>query len=365
MRSRLGVILLGGATFGAMFGAGAVPIMFHTPSRFVLAVTSAIVGLQAAQSAVLQTVGRAREDSLRLRVALGLLASIAFVVTLRVPSSLAVAALATCAGATVGYAIGRIAASTLLTAGGVEFQVLMAVRAVILLLVTTLASAIAEARLLLGVISFAIALGALCLLAPRPTRLTSGNLERGHKRAVLLFAVGLGASLYYRNDINWLRASLLGLPDFEAWHIGLLLYSGIQAVIGFGVIHVLFSSRSAWSSKVLTISTKNMLIVWLLWSAAAIVVLLSVPSGSLWLALGLCAGLAAVVGVLSGVAHTCELSWAPYVAGIAGATLVLVMLKVQVEPGQVLAAENALIGTFILIVLTTNVLRKRWQQRCS
>jgi len=165
--------------------------------------------------------------------------------------------------------------------------------------------------------------------------------------------VGLCASLFYRNDATWLRASVALSPDFNLWNVGLVFYSGLQGVTGVLVVQALFARRMSAVHLISRVTLAQRAFVFGAWIAVAGAFLLASSSLPVWAVIAIAAALSVVVGVASGLAHVSGLNWAPYVGGVLGALALVWILRAGGDPRVGLLAMNAIIGTVTLGALAS------------
>lgn len=356
----LQAVTFAGLTFLGVYLVLFLPAFMGASNGLILYIAALTVGVQAAQSSVIQ-IGRqpniaiAKNPIIMAAIAVGL--SILAVVVSASPVLDAV--LATTSGSILGITLGRSGLVVLGGKGGTAYQSFQAVRSVGLVVAAVASSGtdkfvpdaapVVATVVIAGISFFSPRIGRRRVGFSRPDSLTGG--------AVWWVLLGLLASLFYRNDVNWVRTAVANSSDFLLWHYALIGYVAVQGVIGFLVVQLIFSRRREWATWVYIWTRRLGLQFAIMWTAAAVVVLLLAPQLPVIPSVALCAFLAAVVGILSGLAHVVELNWAPYIAGVIGVGLLAFSLVLQLDVRLALVIENVVIGSIIIIFIL--VFRRR------
>lgn len=345
---------LAGVTFFGVYLVLFLPALLGASNGLILYIAALTVGVQAAQSSVIQ-VGRQPNFALARNPSLMAAAAVCLTALAALGSfdPLFDAVLATTSGAILGITLGRSGLIVLGGKGGTAYQSFQATRS-IGFVVAAVASTIAEKFVPNAApIVATIVVAALSFFSPRVGRrrlgFTSPELLTG--RAAWSVLLGLLASLFYRNDVNWVRTAVANAPDFLLWHYALIAYGAVQGIIGFLVVQLIFSSRQAWRTRVVRWAGQFGWQFAGLWTASVVVAVIVAPQMPIVLSVALCSVLAAVVGIMSGLAHVVELNWVPYLAGVLGVALLSLSLMLQVDTRLAIVIENAVIGSVILVLI--------------
>ena len=335
-----------GGSWAALFLAVLAPGLFAGDARFTTVIASLVVGLQTGQSAVVQV------GSALLRGLWTQLATIASACALVIGvaffdiSTFSVPVVTTIAGCGLGVVIGSKAQAVLSSQGSVAYQYFQLRRALWLLSVVSVATV--THRITGSDLPSYAFLGLGCASIALSTISLSSQRRDGHI-GVILF--GLGASLFYRNDVNWLRASVSGSPDFSKWHVLLAMFVGVQGIVGFAVVHLVLSQRARAVAWVAMLTSSR------IWKAIAIWIALSLAAlwatdhfASPFVAVTCATLLTIIVGLASGVCHGAGINSAPYIAGILGTSVQLGLLKGGVYPGFALVLQVVIIGLVLVAV---------------
>lgn len=326
-----------------------------------------VVGIQAAQSAYIQIAPR-WAISILPAAAFYLLAAGLASVSLWVSGPFALAIVGTSAGAALGLPFGAQALRTLDERGGLSYQTFQVARSFgvivgVLIFALTWPSSTGFAAVLLVVMSTTV--GALTWLLARAALGRRGTRTNGHdphrpeaQFATILLALGLAASLFYRNDTNWLRASLASSPDFDEWHVALVAYSAIQGLVGFLVIQRLLSNRAGLRPSLAKLVGRWRVAALISWPLLGVMGTALSSVSPVYVAVVISSILAIGVGMLSGAAHVLVLNWAPYIAGVLGTLSLLGLLALGVDPRVVLCVSNSIIGLIVLIILAWRGVRE-------
>lgn len=315
-----------------------IPQLLGSSSVYLVALSAIVVGMQAAQSTVVQ--------SNISRLPLGenyrwsaLLVIVAAVLITFFPHALELiwwTITLTVGGAILGLGIGRDALEVLTHKGGREYQRVLAIRSLVLL-VGAVAGAIVGSW---EVLIFALIFSSYVMFSTSKIGEISGSaLSIGVYGTVLL---GLAGSLFYRNDVTWVRTAVAGSDKFEYWNIYLVVYAGAQAFIGLGVVHFVLSNRNKWrlvlkqrKRLISRISYLGLVVAFGLGCAA-----LYISEVPLIVSMAISLVIVSLVGVVSGFSHAWSRSWAPYLAGILGTTVLIAGLRFLDQPGQALLVAN-------------------------
>jgi hypothetical protein len=317
-------VLLLGATWGLTFAAIAIPGMSTDGGIVGVAVASHLVGVQVAQSVAVQLGGVWSIERLSIWVWLVVLVAAGVGVATGVP---ALVPCATLSGVVGGLASGAFLAQLLNDGRRMQYQEFLFTRS---LAVCFLAAAATGAALI--VISPQVAAGAYCVLATGILLLTQKTSAlRRDPTPTLVALLGFGGTLFYRNDVNYLRSQLLGEADFRAWHFALTIYVAVQALAGTLIVHVVYARRTA-VRRLLTqyIATATLAILGLAAVAVSLSIALvftSTPST----AAGLASVAAFTVTGMSGLCHVLQTNWVPYIAGSLNAGILLILLASDVD----------------------------------
>jgi hypothetical protein len=355
MRSRALTLTWAGLGFFFVAAAVAVPIFLGAGNNLVIALTSFIFGIQAGQSAAVQTDYRARHaflDKSWLLFALTLVLSISVAL---ISTPVAIVAAATAAGALIGVRLGRVAAEVLAQSGGQRFQRFIAERSCWLLLASGISSLCVPLVGSFAFVVFAVISG-LLLWQSVPSLQPDEVRPKPSLGANLTMVLGVCGSLYYRNDVNWLRSSVSANADFFLWHLSLIAYAAIQGAVGFLAVQIFFARRNHWKPKIEVYLRRHGTIALAAWIGIVVAMLWLAPQLPVLLAVALIAFVAVFVGVFSSFAHVCGVSWFAYVAGILGTSVLLLLLALSVDPRMTLASGAAVSGSIMLVAL---VLRSR------
>lgn len=349
-----------GITFLGVYLVLVLPAIMGASSGLILYLAALTVGVQAAQSSVLQ-VGRQpdiplAQNPLFMSVLAVGLSALTVVVSVNHPFD---AVLATISGSLLGVSLGRSGLIILSGKGGTAYQSFQALRS-IGLVVAAVASALAE-RLSpeAAPVVATLIIAALSFLNPRVGRRRIGYCrpEALTHRAAWAVLLGLLASLFYRNDVNWVRTAVASGPDFFLWHYALIAYGALQGVVGFLVVQVIFSRRRDWNTRIRGWASDLGVQFAITWSLVVLAAFLVIPQLPVVFSVALSAVLAAIVGLMSGLAHVVELNWAPYLAGVVGAALLSASLMLELDARLAIVVENAVIGSLILVFIL--VFRRR------
>ncbi|QCO99608.1 hypothetical protein FCN77_20220 [Arthrobacter sp. 24S4-2] len=339
-----------------------VPALIGADTNLLLHIAALVVGVQAAQSSVIQ-VGRSLDSALCGRPWLLAIPAAIFGVLemLTATDPVVDAVLSTVSGSFLGLLLGRAGLLVLGGKGGTAFQAFQAMKA-LGFVAAACAAALAD-RVLpgFGPLVATLTVGLLAIFRPRVGRRRMGYskpepLTRGTGLSVTM---GLLASLFYRNDVNWVRTALADSDDFIVWHYGLIAYSAVQGIVGFLVVQLFFSHRQKWKIRVQGWCLRfgfRFALVWAILVAVAILLLPALPIIQSVLGSALLAG---IVGILSGLSHVVEISWAPYLAGVLGAGTLSLALVLHVDARMVIVLENVVIGS-IIILLILIFRRRQW-----
>lgn len=348
-----------GLVFAALTFAGislvlVVPAVVGASTQLVLHIAAFLVGTQAAQSSVIQ-VGRNLDSSILgkrwLLVACATLLTILEVVIN--PNPVASTIFATISGSLVGLVLGQSSLLVLTGKGGTAFQSFQALRSMGIVIAAAISGISEGLTFNYSPLVMTILVAALTYYQPRVGRRRMGYAEPGRlsSGAAVSVALGLMASLYYRNDVNWVRTVVSASQDFIIWHYSLVIYGAVQGLVGFLIVQVIFADRQRWRIRIAKLVQRYMLIGLFGW--------LAIVSGAVTFApllpvipsvLG-CSILAALVGFISGFAHVLELNWAPYIAGIFGATALSLLLVVGIDPRLAMVLESSVIGSITIVLI--------------
>jgi hypothetical protein len=332
-------------SFGMGLALAILPFVRATPED-VVAASWTVVSIQAAQSAVVQAAGwnrQARRAARWAPLALVVLAVVAACVT--GPYRLVAASLA---GAVFGLAATIRTGHHLADGQARRYQLAMARRTAVTCVGVAVGLGVAR------VTGVALAVGLIVTLAvgsvgEPPVRERDGAPDVDVRANALWLAVfGTTASLYYRNDVNWLRSSVAGAGDFTQWHLSLLAYGGLQAVVGIALINHVFARRAEFADLARRLMRGRQVP-----AVSAVVVggclgLLVWTAQGPWVVLPV-AGMAAVfVTAVSAVAHTNGWSLLPYLAGCAGVTALLVALHEGAGVSRAFGVEIGIIFGVLL-----------------
>ncbi len=321
----------------------AVPAMLRAAPGFTIMVSGFVTGAQAAQATQVQIDGA---SALRRRLVRGLLlagamAVAAAAVFLPIPAMVATG-FAIVAGALWGLVVGEGSVSRMASSGALGYQRFILRRNLLLILATALAG---WGEHYFGPGAFLFVPGLVIAesyvdMAQKRRDLGVLGARTDGGASLWLAVAGLAGSLFYRNDVNWVRASVAGLPTFAAWHWALIGYSAVQAVVGVLVVNLVLASRARVEAVVrarLHGKRLRILISALLLGIA--LALLTIAARGLWL-FALALVIAIAVGTLSGVCHASGESGVPYSSGVIG-TIVLVLTLQWVRAEEALYLGNA------------------------
>lgn len=343
-----------GATFIGMSMVLVVPALLGATNGLLLFIAALIVGIQAAQSSVIQ-VGRNLDSAFGGKPWLLIIPAllITFLGAWIATEPVVETVLATLSGALLGLLLGRSGLTILEGKGGAAFQSFQAYRTLGLLVAAGGAALVERGIPGVGATLATTAIGALALVQPRVGRRRAGysKPEPFTKGAGISVTLGLLASLFYRNDVNWIRTALSTSQDFVIWHYALIAYSAVQGIVGFVVVQLFFAHRQQWRTRVAGWSRWFGLVIAFVWTCVVLAAFVFVPKFPVVSAVLCCALLALGVGFVSALAHVLETNWAPYIAGVLGASALSVLLALGVDPRTVLVLENAIIGTVIFLLI--------------
>ncbi len=349
-----------GVTFLGVYLVLFLPAIMGASNGLILFIAALTVGVQAAQSSVIQ-VGRQPNLDLAKNATFMAASAVALSVLSVVVSAdpLLDAVIATISGAILGITLGRSGLIVLGGKGGTAYQYFQAVRS--LGLVAAAVASVGAEKLIpeAAPVVATTAIAALSFFSPRVGRRRLGysrpEFLTGHAAWSVL--LGLLASLFYRNDVNWVRTAVAGAPEFLLWHYSLIAYGAVQGAVGFLVVQLIFSRRQEWRARVLRLAAQLGIQFLFLWAALVVVAAIAAPQLHIIFSVALCALLAAIVGFMSGLAHVVELNWVPYIAGVLGASLLSLSLMLQIDARLAIVLENAVIGTIIIVFIL--VFRRR------
>lgn len=361
MRSTIS-LALAGASWGLLTVALLLPLLIGAPPDALVFASAFVVGIQAAQSAYIQIAPAWRLSRLAI-MSLYAGSLVLASASTWASESFALAVGGTASGALIGLPYGAQALTALDVRGGLAYQLFQTARsAAVAIGVLALASVWTSALYLAGPILIATttlvgtalsaAFWAILGRIIVPSELASDPHRPAARPAITLLLLGLAASLLYRNDTTWLRASLASVDDFDEWHIALVAYSAIQGLVGFLVIQRLFANRAGLRpvlARMVRVCRWPVVLGWPLCGALAIAASSVIP---LYWSVAVAAALAIMVGAMSGAAHVLVLNWAPYVAGVIGTGTLLGLLALNADPRLVLATSNTAIGFVLVIVLS-------------
>lgn len=364
-------LVLAAFSWAAISAALLVPLVWGLDSNAVIAVVAYVVGMQAAQSSVVQVAPRSNRRPLAHFVAAALSVLLTGVGA-QLQNAFAVSVVCTAGGACIGLTLGAQASRVLRERGGLKYQVFQATRAVVLLFGVAAFALVGDETPAAAGLALSLPMVLSAALLPIQARFISRThapaRPAGHlsllQPPVEALWVGLGtiAALFYRNDTTWLRASLAESPEFDTWHIGLVIYSAAQGFVGFFVVQRLFAHRDEIRPKLVGIVVRARLAMLPAWVVATTLAIGVSASAGTAVSIAASTFLAIAIGFASGIAHVLQMNWLPYVAGVAGTALLLVLLTFDFPPGVVLASENGLIGTIILTGLVVGG-NKPWASR--
>jgi hypothetical protein len=359
MKTKFLSLMFAGATFAFVSLALLVPALLSNSAEIAIQVAGIVVGLQAAQSTVVQIgkrLGSLQKWLAPILISISLLISLSCAIFGGIFPTWLTLASQTIAGALVGLLYGQTGLLVIHSSGGMRFQAYQAARALYLCTCSLIASWVTLVMPHFGGFLFTIFV-ALGTLLPRSPFLSAGSLRQPSDSledirigSLLVTILGLGGSLYFRNDTNWIRDFVAGDESFKLWHVSLVAYSGIQALVGFLVIQVLFANRKLQRERFNRLTSRKrvrvgVVLIWAIMAAGATVAAATLP---ILISVGVSATVAALIGLMSGIAHISTKSWLPYAAGILGATCLLICLSLGVDPRLCLAAENLTIGSLLI-----------------
>ncbi|MGO4234688.1 hypothetical protein [Pseudarthrobacter sp. YAF2] len=343
-------------TFAGMSLVLVIPALLGAGSELLLHVAALIVGMQAAQSSVVQ-VGRNLASSYLGRT--WVLASTAVFFTvcelLTELGSVVDAVFATISGALLGLVMGQSSLLILTGKGGTDFQLFQALRSIGLVIAATLAALSERLFTSASPLVMTIAVTVMIYYRPRVGRRRLGYGEPGllSKGAAASIALGLVASLYYRNDVNWVRTAVSSTADFLLWHYALVIYGAVQGLVGFVLIQVVFSDRRKWRSRTHFLVERFAVLTICCWAVVVVASLVVLPALPVVPSVLGCSLLAAFVGSISGFAHVLDLSWAPYIAGVIGASALSGLLISGADPRLAMVVESTAIGSITIFLIFT------------
>ncbi|NKS29421.1 hypothetical protein GS534_01925 [Rhodococcus hoagii] len=240
MKSALYAALGWGSIYVAVF----VPGLWEPSRILVVPVSAFIVGMQAGQTALVQV-------GLRLAIKNRWLAAFltigAACLTLVVSATLEEAGVnlvvSTLVGAIAGCISGTVAIGHLEDDGGQAYQRFICIRSVGLATLSMVAAGLASYSPSFAITLFMMGFFALCV--PSWMSVPSHAVRAPAVGALVVAGLGLCASLFYRNDTNWIRTALVTASDFTLWNLALIFYSGVQATVGIVVVHFFYRDRQA------------------------------------------------------------------------------------------------------------------------
>jgi hypothetical protein len=344
---------LGGVGWALTTATLVLPQLLGLAPQVLTQLAAIVVGIQAAQSALVQ-VGSTQFVSRvpRRYLCWGAVILVVPTVVHEVPT-LTDVVLPTCAGAFLGICMGESALHKLTNEGGVAYQRFQATRSAGFFVSAAVASLTAAVlHLSLAAVLFVALVGAMVEIGNTRSvaehRMAVATQKGRATSAGITIVFGVLGSLYYRNDVNWLRASVQGMATFDVWHTSLVLYAAVQGAVGFVVIQVFLADRKRVRNRLAQAGAGIRAVVLLVWLAASVIIAVMADWVPIWVAVGLAALLAAIVNAISGVAHAVSRSWAPYLAGVVSTTLLLLLLHSGVDPRVVLCLQSGIIGLIIL-----------------
>ncbi|TGY39457.1 hypothetical protein E5344_02315 [Microbacterium laevaniformans] len=351
------VLLSAALLLPTLFGSGAMATLFAA---------GFIAGVQAGQSSFVQVAPSLLKYWVVVEAVLTV-AGIASAALAGWTTSLAVVPIAaTISGACLGIPLGASASRVLASRGGLAYQAFQVQRSVLICVAVALASLVfrdsSTAAFALAAASLGLGGAALTMMGRSQAQaVLSEQLEAPalvRPLAYVWVVFGLLASLYYRNDTTWLRASVAAEPEFEIWHISLIGYSALQGFIGFVVVQRLFARRAEVAVMLQEKAERYRLVVMLGWISISSVILATSVLLPIPFSVAMSALLSVVVGFASGLAHVARRNWAPYLGGILGTTALLLILRADFDPRLALAATNVVIG-YVLLGALISVKEKR------
>jgi hypothetical protein len=313
-----------------------------------------IVGVQAAQSSVIQVGRRLNSILLRTNWIIAIVAVVFTVIGQSIElAPVATAVLSTMSGSFLGLLLGQSALLVLTGKGGAAFQSFQALRSLGLVIAACLATVVDRVLPGQGPLTATLAVAALSSYQPRVGRRRVGYLEPNllTKGTGLAVALGLVASLFYRNDVNWVRTTVSATEDFTLWHYALVVYGAVQGVVGFLVVQIIFADRQKWRIRVIGWIERFSIIIALSWLTALGLSIPLLPGLPIVPSVLGCSLLAALVGLISGFAHILELSWAPYLAGVVGASVLSLLLVGGIDPRLAMVLESSVIGSITVFFI--------------
>ncbi len=332
-----------------------VPVVLGASPSIVLFTSALIVGLQAAQSSVVQVAPRWASNRLSSIVCAAL--AVASSATAALVSSFWLPIFATLAGALLGLPMGAAASDLLQVRGGLAYQRFQFARSVLIVASVFTTSIIPTAPLFAMSLTPLLIGGAASLVTTTSNR-PSTHLSAGGGTHPLWVLFGLSLSLFYRNDVNWLRSSLSASPDFQLWHVSLVGYTGVQGLIGFVVVQRFFANRQQAAARSRDFARQNPLLLAGLWVGLGAIAVFAAMYALVPVVVGVAAILAVVIGVASGAAHVQGASWVPYSAGTIGTLALVALIAVEVDPSLALVIENVVVGSILLVILLLKARRK-------
>lgn len=315
--------LLLGATWALTFGAIAIPAASVNGGIVGIAVASHLVGVQVAQSVAVQLGGVGGIGWIPLWMWLVVLVMCGVGVTTGVPM---LVPCATVAGVVGGLASGKHLVHLLNDGLRIQYQSFLFARSLAICLLAV------AATVSLVVASPRVAAGVYCAVTSSLLlRRRRGSVVRGDPTPTAVALLGFGATLFYRNDVNYLRSQLLGDSEFQAWHLGLTIFAAVQAVAGTLMVHAVYAQRSAVRGLLARHPLRVSVVILGLAAAGACGSIALAFASAPRTAVGFACVSAAIVTVLSGVCHVLQTNWVPYIAGVLTAGLLVLMLSLGVD----------------------------------
>jgi hypothetical protein len=241
---RMRFLMALGANWGALIALQIVPALIserrpQVEEQDVLFLTLLIVGLQVGQTVAVQTTVGFKSSRRMVAVATGVAVFAGVALSSQMGPDALVGFGATVFGAALGYLAGVSATPLLIPGKRTLYQALFATRNVIWLLVIcalAIGPGLDARSIVLAVTAAHIATD---VIARRWTGARTREFGASPSGAGLAL-VGVLASLAYRNDVNLVRASLLGTEHFQWAHMALVGYGFTVAGSGLLVSQIVY-----------------------------------------------------------------------------------------------------------------------------
>lgn len=340
--ARVKAAAVAGSNMLAAMAILAVPPLLGVPAKHVLALSIALVSLQAGQAAAVQTRSTVRLSGPSIALLttpilfLGALFSVEFA---HISVSLSGMAMIGIAGLAVGAYIGGSATSFLDAGNPVGYQGFILKRNLVWLGVVLTCS-----FLMPDYLAYSIPVAWIIFIL-------SNSSVGTRSSSIYPLVLGCITGVIYRNDVNIVRG-MASANEFTGWHYFLIVYATVQALLGFLVVNEIYSRRG----RVAMLCTSARVRIF----AISVIVLAALAGTSVTLlqsktqmltvwAIILILGI--VVSTQASVAHVLNASSWVYVGGTGGFILLVLLAIGGSNPEVALACELVLSSCTVAVVL--------------